>query len=359
MNDLTKIKDVSTRYDVTTRTLRYYEKMGLIQSTRCKSSGYRLYDESTLARLKQILILRKMSISIGDIGRIFAANNADTMLAVLDQKVDDIDSEAALLHELKEFVLDFIRKLRQVNFHNETDVKMLFDQVTEIEATLAKDNSFIERLLDTSDVVDEQLTSIAVSSEPSETSSTVTAFGYDNFEIKKCGPYRFIGKSVYTRAFDKKGSPAIHSSFRKQCDWVFETLDTMKEFASDEVHNAALQHWERFSQPHETMTHWPGQMLFWGNELLGYTIGRFMKADTPVPEDMDYIDISEMYVAKGWNKVEPCDDIGMPDEGTMFEVIGQTDKFSSASWMFAADIFPFVDKNGNLIRGTFMACIEK
>jgi hypothetical protein len=180
---------------------------------------------------------------------------------------------------------------------------------------------------------------------------------YDSFEIKKCGPYRFIGKSVYVRAFDKKGSPEVHSSFRKLCDWVFETLDTMKEYESDEPHNAAIQHWERFSQSHETMTHWPGQMLFGGNELLGYTVGRFMKADAPVPEDMDYIDIAEMPIAKGWKKAEPCDDIGMPDEGTMFEAIGSTEDFKSASWMFAADIFPFADKNGELIRGTFMACV--
>jgi hypothetical protein len=182
---------------------------------------------------------------------------------------------------------------------------------------------------------------------------------YDSFEVRKCGPYRFIGKSVYVRAFDKKGSPEVHSSFRKQCGWVFEILDTMKEYASDEVNNAAIQHWEWFNQGHETMTHWPGQMLFGGTELLGYTIGRFMRADTPVPEDMDYIDISEMYIAKGWKKVEPCDDIGMPDEGTMFEAIEKTEKFGPASWMFAADIFPFAGKNGELIRGTFMACIVK
>ena len=30
MNELTKIKDVSSRYGITARTLRYYEDMGLI-----------------------------------------------------------------------------------------------------------------------------------------------------------------------------------------------------------------------------------------------------------------------------------------------------------------------------------------
>ena len=34
MPNLIKIKDVSTQYNITARTLRYYEDMGLISSTR-------------------------------------------------------------------------------------------------------------------------------------------------------------------------------------------------------------------------------------------------------------------------------------------------------------------------------------
>jgi len=352
MNKLEKIKDVSTQYQVATSTLRYYEKMGLIKSSRCESSGYRLYDEMALTCLRQVLILRKMNISIGDIKEIFEANNSDSVLSVLDRKLDDIDSEVAMLHELKEIVLEFINQIRKIDFHNDAEVKLLFERASVIEISLV--SADMGRLFDTSDVVGDGVTSVVVE----EKVDTISKVGYDNFEIKKCGPYRFIGKSVYTRAFDKKGSPEILRSFRKQCNWVFETLDTMKEFASDEVNNSAIQHWELFRQPHETMTHWPGQLLFGGGELYGYTIGRFMKADTPVPDDMDYIDIAEMYIAKGWNAVVPCDDIGEPDEGPMLEEIEKTE-FQAASWLFAADIFPFVASNGTLTRGTYMACSKK
>ena len=57
MNSLTKIKDVSNKYDVTARTLRYYEDMGLITSSRSEDYAYRLYDERAIERLEQILIL--------------------------------------------------------------------------------------------------------------------------------------------------------------------------------------------------------------------------------------------------------------------------------------------------------------
>ena len=79
MPTLIKIKDITTKYDITARTLRYYEEMGLITSTRSDDYAYRMYDENTANRLEQILILRKLNISIKDIQRIFSASGSDPM----------------------------------------------------------------------------------------------------------------------------------------------------------------------------------------------------------------------------------------------------------------------------------------
>ena len=218
MYKLEKIKDISARYKVTTNTLRYYEKMGLIESSRCESSGYRLYDEAALVRLRQILILRKMNISIGDIKKIFEANNSDVVLSVLDKKTDDIDSEVALLYELKEIVLAFIQQLRQADFRNDTDVKMLFDKAMKIETSLTKEKANMERLLDTSDELDENLTSIAIESETDNTPATLI-----KWEVVKNEPLRFIGKSVYVRI-------AVSNEFidtARKLDWVFEKINDL------------------------------------------------------------------------------------------------------------------------------------
>lgn len=50
MNELVKIRDVSTKYDISARTLRYYEDMGLITSSRSDDYAYRLYDETNIQR---------------------------------------------------------------------------------------------------------------------------------------------------------------------------------------------------------------------------------------------------------------------------------------------------------------------
>ena len=62
MTDLVKIREVTERYNIPARTLRYYEDMGLIESARVADYAYRLYDQRALKRLEQILILRKLNI---------------------------------------------------------------------------------------------------------------------------------------------------------------------------------------------------------------------------------------------------------------------------------------------------------
>lgn len=116
MNELIKIRDVSAKYNISARTLRYYEDMGLITSIRSDDYAYRLYDDASLKRLEQILILRKLNISIKDIQRIFNSSSSDVVLEVLSKKVDGIDEDIALLHELKEIVLVFYTSNRASRF---------------------------------------------------------------------------------------------------------------------------------------------------------------------------------------------------------------------------------------------------
>jgi DNA-binding transcriptional MerR regulator len=136
MNELIKISEMSSRYDISARTLRYYEEMGLLTSTRSDDYAYRMYDGTALKRLEQILILRKLNISIKDIRRIFDAAGSEVVLEVLGKKVDNIDDEVALLNELKSIVLDFIEQIKAADFASSDDVKRLYEKASEIETRL-------------------------------------------------------------------------------------------------------------------------------------------------------------------------------------------------------------------------------
>lgn len=171
MNELIKIKDVSLRYDITARTLRYYEDMGLIASTRNDEYAYRLYDDSAIRRLEQILILRKLSISIKDIKRIFNTSGSEVVLEVLGKKAQSIDDEVALLHELKSIILDFIREFERIDFTSNSDIKLLYHKAKEIETQLVSVEyigkpSNIKRLIEITDELDKKIPDVMIIKVP-------------------------------------------------------------------------------------------------------------------------------------------------------------------------------------------------
>ena len=62
VNALVKITDLTAQLGLSSRSLRYYEQVGLIQSIRPAFEKYRFYDAENIERLKQIMVLRKMEI---------------------------------------------------------------------------------------------------------------------------------------------------------------------------------------------------------------------------------------------------------------------------------------------------------
>ena len=50
--------------------------------------------------------------------------------------MQNIDDEVAILHELKEIVLGFIRQIEQIDFNSDANVKMLYEKTKEIETKL-------------------------------------------------------------------------------------------------------------------------------------------------------------------------------------------------------------------------------
>lgn len=62
-----RIGEVSRRAGVTEQTVRYYERLGLLRPERRSSSGYRLYGDAELGRLRFIRRARAIGISLEEI----------------------------------------------------------------------------------------------------------------------------------------------------------------------------------------------------------------------------------------------------------------------------------------------------
>ncbi|MCD6424611.1 MAG: MerR family transcriptional regulator [Anaerolineales bacterium] len=61
------IKELANLAGVTTRTLRYYDQMGILTPAELGSNNYRYYDHDNLLRLQQILFYRELDVPLKEI----------------------------------------------------------------------------------------------------------------------------------------------------------------------------------------------------------------------------------------------------------------------------------------------------
>jgi DNA-binding transcriptional MerR regulator len=88
------IKEVEQILGIPRATVRFYEKEGLIEPKREKN-GYRDYSQTDIIRLKKIIILRKIGLSVNDILDIF--NGAKTMAEVLKDNIVNLQEQIDVL----------------------------------------------------------------------------------------------------------------------------------------------------------------------------------------------------------------------------------------------------------------------
>lgn len=71
------VKKLGALAGVSTRTLRYYDEIGILKPARINSSGYRIYGQSEVDMLQQILFYRELGVSLDNIKAIIFASDYD------------------------------------------------------------------------------------------------------------------------------------------------------------------------------------------------------------------------------------------------------------------------------------------
>lgn len=90
------IQKLSKLAHISTRTLRYYDEIGLLKPQRINSSGYRIYGDSQVNTLQQILFYRELGIKLEDIKLIINDKNFNYEDALLKHHRDLLDKKAQL-----------------------------------------------------------------------------------------------------------------------------------------------------------------------------------------------------------------------------------------------------------------------
>ncbi|WP_139488211.1 MerR family transcriptional regulator [Brevibacillus dissolubilis] len=117
---LLTISDLAAELDISTRTIRYYEELGLLRPVRSEK-GNRLYTRSDRARLKLILRGKRFGFSLDEIKEMIELFHEDRTgrkqlertISYGNQKLQEIDERIQELKLLREEILQFKEKFEQ------------------------------------------------------------------------------------------------------------------------------------------------------------------------------------------------------------------------------------------------------
>ncbi len=117
------VGEVSALAGISVRTLHHYDERGLLSPSARTDSGYRLYSESDLERLQEILGWRALGFSLDEIGSLLDETGHDRLSALRTQR-ELVNSELARLTRLAR-ALD--RAIATVEHGNERQEETMFD----------------------------------------------------------------------------------------------------------------------------------------------------------------------------------------------------------------------------------------
>lgn len=112
---LYSISDLSKEFDVTTRTIRFYEDAGLL--TPVRQGRNRLYTIRDRTRLKLILRGKRLGFSLNEIGEMFSLYDSEPgEAAQLDHILDKIAEKICLLERQLEDIESIMQELQEFRY---------------------------------------------------------------------------------------------------------------------------------------------------------------------------------------------------------------------------------------------------
>ncbi|HLR55521.1 MAG TPA: TipAS antibiotic-recognition domain-containing protein [Actinomycetales bacterium] len=105
------IQEIARMAGTTSRTLRHYDKQGLVAPSRIGNNGYRYYDEAALVRLQRVLLLRELGLGLSKIAQVL--NNERDPTAALTTHLSLLRQEQRRLAKQVAAVASTVNALKE------------------------------------------------------------------------------------------------------------------------------------------------------------------------------------------------------------------------------------------------------
>ena len=107
------VKQVAERVGLPSRTIRYYDRIGLVRADERSEAGYRLYSAEEEARLLFIRRAKRLGFSLDEIRGLLAAaesgcgSTVPELERLLERKIEEIDEKIGDLQAFRARLVDY------------------------------------------------------------------------------------------------------------------------------------------------------------------------------------------------------------------------------------------------------------
>ncbi len=125
---ITSIGELAISLGLTTRTLRYWEEVGIIESVQRADGATRGYTPYYVRRIKFIMKLKELGLSIKELQDLYIAYGEakqtermiPKLVEILDDHIHTVDEKMAKLASLRKDLVDY-RQRMMTKFHLQKD----------------------------------------------------------------------------------------------------------------------------------------------------------------------------------------------------------------------------------------------
>lgn len=127
VSKLVQIGELAKSLGITTRTIRYYEEIGLMGKSERLGGSTRIYTNDDVLRMKFILKLKTMGIALKEIeqlSEIFDIHERDfnkitpKLIEILDNHIAKVDEKMANLSSLRKDIVEYRIRMTEFLTHN-------------------------------------------------------------------------------------------------------------------------------------------------------------------------------------------------------------------------------------------------
>lgn len=141
MSEIYSIGEFAKRAHITVKTLRHYEKLGLVMPSYNPDNGYRRYSERHFVQVETIMALKLLGFSLTEIGAFFKNNQHEIALDLavqkqaLAKKMQEIKQVISLIETIesrsqKNGVNDWVNLIKEMNMKTK-DIDWYLNQTEE------------------------------------------------------------------------------------------------------------------------------------------------------------------------------------------------------------------------------------